>query len=424
MLSSKVEKPQISVSAVKSLVDAPVDIAISGVKPGQEVTIRANRVTESKNYLYFSSFATFIADNDGKVDLNNRAPINGSYSGIDGMGLFWSLEINKIEERKKNSSKDQILPPQVITFALEIENKVVDEIRIERLWKAENLSRESVRENGLVGTFFYENQKPKPAIIVLGGSEGGLNEHLGALIASKGFTVLVLAYFGVESLPKRLVKIPVEYIRASIDWIKNRPEAKNGWLGIHGSSRGSELALLSASLYSDINAVVTLSGSAISFSGIVPWSDEEKLPPAWTHNGNPIPYATSKNPINTAIECRRLWKNKAGNPLEKWYKALTADKSIVEKATIQVEKINGSILLISGNEDITVNFSRRAIERLEKHNFQNEYKHLIYDGAGHSLGIPYVYCNQGKKKETAYASVDSWKKTIDFYLRSANTTDS
>ncbi|GGP16344.1 acyl-CoA thioester hydrolase/BAAT C-terminal domain-containing protein [Oceanobacillus neutriphilus] len=72
---------------------------------------------------------------------------------------------------------------------------------------------------------------------------------------------------------------------------------------------------------------------------------------------------------------------------------------------------------------MTVDFSRRAIERLEKHNFQNEYKHLIYDGAGHSLGIPYVYCNQGKKKETAYASLDSWKKTIDFYSRSANTTD-
>ncbi|GGP16342.1 acyl-CoA thioesterase/BAAT N-terminal domain-containing protein [Oceanobacillus neutriphilus] len=104
MLPSKVEKPQISVSAVKSLVDVPVDIAISGVKPGQEITIRAERVTGSKNYLYLSSFATFIADSDGKVDLNNQAPINGSYSGIDGMGLFWSLEINKMEEWKKNSS--------------------------------------------------------------------------------------------------------------------------------------------------------------------------------------------------------------------------------------------------------------------------------------------------------------------------------
>ncbi|MEM5686604.1 hypothetical protein AAHB49_06340 [Bacillus cereus] len=68
----------------------------------------------------------------------------------------------------------------------------------------------SIRENGLVATFFYnENKKANPGIIVLGGSEGGLNEYLAALLASHNFSVLALAYFGIDNLPKQLVEIPL-----------------------------------------------------------------------------------------------------------------------------------------------------------------------------------------------------------------------
>lgn len=38
-------------------------------------------------------------------------------------------------------------------------------------------------------------------------------------------------------------------------------------------------------------------------------------------------------------------------PYRKWYNALTSDSKVVENATIPVEKINGDILLIAGEED-------------------------------------------------------------------------
>lgn len=67
--------------------------------------------------------------------------------------------------------------------------------------------------------------------------------------------------------------------------------------------------------------------------------------------------------------------------------------------------------MISGEEDVTCNFSKIAIDRLDKSKSAHYYKHLIYPGAGHSIVIQNVYINQGNKKVTAFAS----KRKIAFY---------
>lgn len=75
------------------------------------------------------------------------------------------------------------------------------------------------------------------------------------------------------------------------------------------------LALLSASLFSEIRSVVALNGFAVAFSGIVPWSDNDELPPAWLYNNEPLPYLTPKNPIDVALKCMKMWNERKGNPL-------------------------------------------------------------------------------------------------------------
>ncbi|MEM5602426.1 acyl-CoA thioesterase/BAAT N-terminal domain-containing protein [Bacillus cereus] len=173
--------------------------------------MRASRIAEGLNDIYLESQATFIATKDGNVNITEQAPITGSYTGIDGMGLFWSLDIIKISEHYDSTRNyKNPLSPQNLTLSLEINGSTIDEINISRLWKAKQIVRYPIRENGLVATFFYnENKKANPGIIVLGGSEGGLNEYLAALLASHNFSVLTLAYFGIDNLPKQLVEIPL-----------------------------------------------------------------------------------------------------------------------------------------------------------------------------------------------------------------------
>lgn len=423
----KKTKPRIHVSSSISLIDSHIQIYITGLEPLQEVTIRASRIAEGLNDIYLESNATFIATKDGNVNLTEEAPITGSYTGIDGMGLFWSLDIIKIGERYESTQNDKNpLSPQNLTLSLEINGSIIDEINISRLWKSKQIVRYPIRENGLVATYFYnENKKAHPGIIVLGGSEGGLNEYLSALLASHNFSVLALAYFGIDNLPKQLVEIPLEYIKTAIEWMKQREEVTNNWLGIHGTSRGSELALLSACFFHEIKAVTSLNGSSIALSGIVPWSNATTLPPAWTFKGKALPYASPINPISVALECRKMFEEHRGMPYRKWYNALTSDSKVVENATIPVEKINGAVLLIAGEEDEAdiVRLSKKAIDRLDTFHSPHFYKQLVYKGAGHSIGIPYlrINYNQGSKKDNAFASIDSWKKTIHFFQKSSQS---
>ena len=87
--------------------------------------------------------------------------------------------------------------------------------------------RRRVQECGLVGDLFSGSTvTAKPAVIMLSGSEGGKSwsdnpyqvamvEHL----VGAGFTVLSLAYFGLESLPPALVAVPLEYFETAFAWL-------------------------------------------------------------------------------------------------------------------------------------------------------------------------------------------------------------
>ncbi len=414
--------PNILVNKQISMIDEAIHIQVTGLKQNEPIELKATRISAGLKKFKLQSFAKFVADENGMVDLKLAKPTEGTYQDVDAMGLFWSLE-RKEEVQEVEHAITEKLAPHKLIITLHIQNKVVDELELIRLWKAPHIVREDIRENGLVGTYFYnESKEKKPGVIVVGGSEGGIYEYLASLLATHGFNVLALGYFGEEGLPKGLQHIPMEYFKRGIDWMKSRVEVAEGWLGIHGTSRGAELALLTGSLYEDIRAVVALNGFAIPFAGIVPWTEDEFLPPAWTQDGEPIPYLRPENPVEVALQCKEMWKTGKGNPLGLWYKTLASDPKEVEDKAIPVERINGPVLIIGGDADSAdpVGLSKMAMNRLKQANFHYEYYQLIYPNAGHSISFPYTFqsFNEGTKQGTNFASIDSWEKTIALFNRS------
>lgn len=409
------------------LIDRSVGIRVTGLSSGQKVTVRFQRRSYWGITIYFmESYGAYTADAKGIVDLQQISPIEGTYKGVDGMGLFWSLQVKGTEENSEEVFDK--LQPQSLMILLESDGKVIDTKVITRKWISDDILRTPVNEKGVVGTFFHaKDSSPRPAIIVVGGSEGGIYEYPASLLASRGFNVLALGYWGEAPLQKQLVEIPLEYIEGAIHWLKARPDIAKGWIGMHGTSKGGELALLAATHFEDIKAVVSLSGSPVVCCGIVPWTEQKELPPSWTYRGKAIPYARPDNSIEISNTC--LAMRKAGeNPLRIWYDYLTSDSQITEKATIPVEKINGNVLFISGTDDAcfdSVQLNEAVMERLRQNDFENEYKHLVYEGAGHETGIPFIpvsanHFTGGTKYNTAQASKDSWQKTIDFFGRSVS----
>ena len=77
--------PNIEIKPDRVLKDEEVVIRLSGFKPDQKVTVKA----QAGNWM---SNAIFEADSQGNVDLSKQAPVSGTYRGIDGMGLIWSLK--------------------------------------------------------------------------------------------------------------------------------------------------------------------------------------------------------------------------------------------------------------------------------------------------------------------------------------------
>jgi hypothetical protein len=70
------------------------------------------------------------------------------------------------------------------------------------------------------------NSGTHPAVIVLNGGDGGIDEYRGAILASHGFAALNLGYLGMDGLPRGLVNIPLEYFGNAIRWMRTQ-----AWLG-------------------------------------------------------------------------------------------------------------------------------------------------------------------------------------------------
>jgi len=280
----------------------------------------------------------------------------------------------------------------------------------------------------LAGTLFFpSDQEPHPGILVLGGSGGGLMwaDQMAALLASHGYAALALAYFAYEQLPPALVEIPLEYFETALGWMQTRDAVFRDRLAVMGASRGGELALLLGATFRQIRAVVAYAPSHVVFGD---FQAEEK--PSWSHCGKPLPFIQRR--IHPDLVDESLQREPV--PFLPWFLANYDfdDPVAVSDAVIAVERTNGPILLISGQDDQmwpSALMAQKVIERLDQHDFPFSASHLSYPGAGHWLSFPYlpvtvnhirhpivkILCALGgSPRDHCRAQADSWMKMCRF----------
>ncbi|MFS0613321.1 acyl-CoA thioesterase/BAAT N-terminal domain-containing protein [Lederbergia ruris] len=155
---------RIIVEPIQSLIDEPVRIKVLGLQAGQFVIIQARRTSQNKG-IHFSSRGEYIANENGEVDLALHPSIGGTYQGIDPMGLFWSLQIEKVvrQDNSESSGQGANCPHEIALEVRNADNEVLCTKNFKRLWLSEDVVRAPIRENGLVATLF----SPKDGIHVL-----------------------------------------------------------------------------------------------------------------------------------------------------------------------------------------------------------------------------------------------------------------
>jgi acetyl esterase/lipase len=292
-IRSAMASPLIVVDQLAPLFDAAVAIELRGFPPRQPITITA--IQTYPNMSSWQGRATFLSDDDSCVYLARQAPISGTYDGVSAMGLIWSAEL--LPGQTKMPPPGSIMQPKLVQLEATSPDGIRAELMLERHVAGPGVARHPIRTEGIVGTLFLPaNSGPHPAVIVLNGGDGGIDEYRGAIVASHGYAALNLGYFGMDGLPRGLVNIPLEYFGNAIRWMRTQPSLGDRFLAVWGESRGGELALLLGATFTEIKAVIAWVPSGVVFGALGLAEPGDTRPrAAWTFQGKPLSYLQENN---------------------------------------------------------------------------------------------------------------------------------
>ncbi len=227
-----------------------------------------------------------------------------------------------------------------------------------------------------------------PAIILLGGSEGGDSmSDVAPLLASHGFVTVSVAYFGLPGLPKYLVDIPVETVGAAIGWISKQPYVDARRISVLGISRGGDLAFLVGATYPQIHSVVSVVGAPFAMYGIDLGAPNRNAAGAWSLAGKELPFVPADP--GGAAKVHRLIADGGKVAL-----GIEADASVtnnpeaVARAFFPLQNIRGRVLCVGGGDDQLMNSARScdmALQYLREHNHPYDDRKLVFPTAGHDV---------------------------------------
>jgi dienelactone hydrolase len=241
-------------------------------------------------------------------------------------------------------------------------------------WRTPSLSV----NHGKMDTHLYLSDSAKqPLIVGFGGGSGGNDWERNYLkskrdsIRALGYAVLAIGYFNTEGAPSSLDRVSLNAIADTILSIARRtPQIDTTRIILMGASKGGELVLNLASRYPCFKGVIALSTSHVTFPAITLSANTS----SWMYNNEEVTYVPA--PFKT------IWPALKGNLLEA-FSMMLENTNAVAQAEIEVEKINGSILILSADQDEqwpAKEMSEQLVERLKRKDFKHPYEHIVLKG--------------------------------------------
>jgi dienelactone hydrolase len=409
------------------LVGEPLSIKLDGLPSDQNVTVTAERTIEATKPggtpALYRSQAVFSAP-QGALDLATAQPLSGTYTAADIHGLFWSM--SPVEGGEIGG-----LQPLQVKLTATVQGRAPTSATIEFIDSLPAVQVEQVKE--FPGAVFARlpGTERRPALILLGGSEGGgyVARDRSPRFASRGFAVLGLPYYSpgdreIPELPAAFADIPVDRLNAAFEWLKHRPDVDASRVALLGISKGAEFVLIAASRFKWITSVVAIVPSDVVWEGWGP-GVEPGTRSSFALRGKPLPFvpylgfAEELAGFRTGREVKMRRFQDSGR---------AANPAAAVKARIEVEKFRGPLLVIGGHDDqvwasgmMAQNISeRRAAAGLPT-------VALIFPEAGHSLSgngwMPTTQSNAGLSKSggtpqaNAAAQARAFPETIAFLKR-------
>jgi len=354
--------------------DEETPVRITGLDPGARVELRAR--TDGW-YEGCESSATFEADEAGVVDTAEQAPVSGSYEGVDPMGWCWSMA-SEGGPGWRGGGRELV----EITLDARVDSERVATATTRRHPSDPGVEHRRVEED-VVGDLFLPGEAgPHPGVLVLHGSGGQPSRGIAALLASRGFAAFAVQYFGdPDPLTDGLAEVPLEYFDDAAGWLRERDAVADGPLGLYGTSKGAEAALLVATRATWPGAVVAVAPAAHHWQATDQSIDRETG--SWTADGEVLPYLPFRAPPGTDEEGRVVLREVYENSPSR------IDDERVEAARIPVERIDAAVLLVAGTDDAMWP-SAAYVAAVEERRADEAVESVVVEGAGHGIRPPYV----------------------------------
>ena len=240
----------------------------------------------------------------------------------------------------------------------------------------------SVRETTLTDSegVLLEPDGATTGVLVLSGSSGRIETDRCRMLASHGVAAASIRYFGGPGQPDEARLIPLETFDDVLADLHSRYQR----LVVLGTSWGAQAALLLGTLHPEIDAVVGISPTYVSWAGL---SDERPQRSSWTLRGEQVPFVPfDDEAIEDAVK-------EAGGELpsfcEAYLSALEKYADRVPAATMPVERIAGDVVLVAGGDDALWP-SVLAAEAVRRRRTAHDLETVVvtHPDAGHRVVLP------------------------------------
>ena len=273
-----------------------------------------------------------------------------------------------------------------------------------------------------------EGAEGLPVVVILHGAEGGTEagDRYGPILARLGYAAVGLPYYspdwGEYGPPQALPEIAGSFVDIRVDQLADlrdalaaMPQADVERFGLLGASKGSEFALIAASRYPWIDAVVAYTPTDVVWEG---WGLEtieaEGTRSSFSFGGQALPFMPYRGFVEALLappgtaDLRAVHENgRADHPERE------------AEARIPVEDYAGALIVIAGDRDAQWNSADAARAIVASREAAGlETTALIYRKAGHDLvgdGGPRESPRSGGSPEAdAAARADAWPRVVAF----------
>uniref|UniRef100_A0A3P8TT41 Acyl-CoA thioesterase 19 n=1 Tax=Amphiprion percula TaxID=161767 RepID=A0A3P8TT41_AMPPE len=251
----------LSVNPSRGLMDEKFIILVQKALPGFQLTIHASYHCEDGNS--WEAFAHYTADAGGTVNVSQDTSLGGTYSGVEAMGLLWSLRPVPGSKPGLRLRKKNVQTPMEVTISVYqghqtegfVDQVPLASVLVERWYMAPGVCRIPITEEGLTATLFVPaGNGPFPGLLDLWGGGGPLVEYRAALLASHGIASLALNYLTPKTTMETGKMVDNQYFEKAYKFLQQHPQICDSRIAMLGLSLGSAFTLKMA-VYSQVMKV-------------------------------------------------------------------------------------------------------------------------------------------------------------------------